>query len=217
MAAVELNADIGEGMPWDASLMQIVNAVSVGLGEHAGNWEASLQTMIEARHSGLRVGLHPGFPDRAGFGRRAPGEEERGAWIASVFDQLDRAMDSFTPDYVKFHGGLYHVTQAPSALATSLSNWLGKHRLPLLGMPRTHHEEMAKSAGVPLIREGFCERGYRNGNLIPRGEPGAELEHFADIIAQATSLSRTVDSICIHGDRSSCVEIALAVREALAC
>lgn len=217
MASVELNADIGEGMPWDASLMQIVNAVNVGLGEHAGNWEASLQAMTEARRLGLRVGLHPGFPDRAEFGRRAPGEQERDAWIASVFDQLNRAMNTFTPDYVKFHGSLYHFTQAPSALATSLLNWLGKNRLPLLGMPGTHHEGMAKLAGVPFIREGFCERGYRNGKLIPRGEPGAELDDLADIIAQATSLKGSVDSICIHGDRSSCVEIALAVREALTC
>lgn len=217
MASAELNADIGEGMPWDAALMQIVNAVSVGLGEHAGNWEASLQTMTEAKKLGLRVGFHPGFPDRTGFGRRAPREEEWEAWTASVFDQLDRAMNAFTPDYVKFHGALYHCTQAPSALATSLSHWLGKNRLPLLGMPRTHHDAIAKAAGVRFIREGFCERGYRNGNLIPREEPGAELNHLADVIAQATTLDGTVDSICIHGDRPSCVEIALAVREALTC
>lgn len=217
MAPVELNADIGEGMPWDASLMQVVHAVSVGLGEHAGNWEASLQTMTEARSLGLRVGFHPGFPDRPGFGRIVPGAKERDAWNASVFKQLDRALEAFMPDYVKFHGALYHCTQAPSALATSLSNWLGKSRLPLLGMPRTHHEAIAKAAGVRFIREGFCERGYRNGNLIPREEPGAALNNLADIIAQATSLNGMVDSICIHGDRSSCVEIALAVREALEC
>ncbi|MBL8060043.1 MAG: LamB/YcsF family protein [Chthonomonas sp.] len=216
MPAIDINADIGEGMPWDDELMEIVTSVNVGLGEHAGKWQDSLRTMEKARSKGLRVGFHPGYPDRENFGRRLPrNEDEECNWAMKVRQNLDEALVWFEPDYIKYHGALYHRTQDPNFSSSLLGLWMAGKSIPLMGMAGTAHEEMARINRQKFIREAFAERGYKDGKLIPRGEIGAELTDLAEIIAQAKALSSQVDSICIHGDREGCVEIARAVREAL--
>lgn len=215
MPAIDINADIGEGMPWDDELMEIVTSVNVGLGEHAGKWEDSLRTMERARAKGLRVGFHPGFPDRENFGRRMPTAIEEEKWCISVMMQMAEAYRDFKPDYVNPHGALYHFLLTDNGDMAWLAPWLDVYQLPFMGLPDSFHAEIAAEAEVLFIREGFAERGYREGKLIPRGEPGAELTDLDEIVQQALRLATHVDSICIHGDRVGCVEIAFAVRDAL--
>lgn len=67
---VDLNADLGEGFPHDQELLDLVTSASVACGAHAGDRETMLRTMSEAHARGVVVGAHPGFADRASFGRR---------------------------------------------------------------------------------------------------------------------------------------------------
>jgi 5-oxoprolinase (ATP-hydrolysing) subunit A len=91
-------------------------------------------------------------------------------------------------------------------------------------------EKAAQELGLPLAREGFCDRLYDDdGNLTSREVPGAVL-HDADIITDRVVnmvlndeiVSRTgkplkvrLDTLCLHGDEPSAVVAARALRQGL--
>jgi 5-oxoprolinase (ATP-hydrolysing) subunit A len=66
--AVDLNADVGEGMD-DAALLPFLTSVNVACGLHAGDPTVMDATVEQALARGVRVGAHPGYPDRENFGR----------------------------------------------------------------------------------------------------------------------------------------------------
>ena len=72
---INLNADIAEG--WgaydignDAELMKIIKSASVACGFHAGDPNTMHRLCMLAKQEGVSVGVHPGFNDLWGFGRR---------------------------------------------------------------------------------------------------------------------------------------------------
>src|SRR4051794_13424296 len=79
MPAIDLNADLGEGCPWDEPLLDRVTSASISCGAHAGDDRGILSTLRAARARGVTVGSHPGFPDREGFGRREQPIDRAGA------------------------------------------------------------------------------------------------------------------------------------------
>ncbi len=82
-------------------------------------------------------------------------------------------------------------------------------KVPLLGLPHTAHEVVAHRAGQRFIREGFADRRYNEDHsLVPRAEPNAVLTDLGEIREQVTGMLKHVDSICLHGDNTSCVEFA---------
>jgi 5-oxoprolinase (ATP-hydrolysing) subunit A len=121
-----------------------------------------------------------------------------------------RTRDAITP----YDAGGVFLAQYPSI--QSLSMMLRVHRLPLMGLPNTAHEEVAKRAAKPLIREGFADRAYTpDGTLVPRSAPGAVLLDMGRIREQVLRLAPDVDSICLHGDTPNCVQFAEAIYKTL--
>ncbi len=219
MRPISLNVDIGEGMPWDGALLGIATAANVGCGAHAGSFRNSVRVAHLARANGVAVGAHPGYPDREGFGRRSPSPEELIPWLDSIKQQLDQMVNAQSIDYVKPHGALYHdLLDAENVqICEAFIEWLADHEVPLMGMAGTHHQVIADHADVTFISEGFVERGYdEEGKLIARGLPGAELTELDRICRQGVALAEVgINSLCVHGDRGGCVEIAQAVRATL--
>src|SRR5829696_3988364 len=73
---IDLNADVGESLgAWsrgeDERLIPVVSSVNVAAGLHAGDPVVIARTIATAARHGVAVGAHPGYPDLAGFGRRA--------------------------------------------------------------------------------------------------------------------------------------------------
>ena len=68
--SIDLNADLGEGFANDRPLLDLVTSASICCGAHAGSPLTIRETLREAADRGVRIGAHPGFPDREGFGRR---------------------------------------------------------------------------------------------------------------------------------------------------
>ena len=174
-------------------------------------------TVLACKREGVRVGAHPGYPDREGFGRRK--FAELGLDFATVLDSLLQQMDVIPKaDYLKPHGALYNEAAADEASEAGqlVFELLRRWRLPLMGLPGTGLEKLAAAIDVPFIREGFIDRGYRaDGRLLPRSEPGAILQHPAESVAQAIRLADRCDSLCVHGDTPGAIKLALQVRDAL--
>lgn len=211
---VDLNVDIGEGFPHDAELIGIATSANVCCGRHAGDPDTTCRTVDACRSRGVRVGAHPGFPDRASMGRRMPSQFERVAYFASVREQIAEFRSQFEPAYVKPHGALYQMLSgAIHGEAERYGVELGLDVGSVMALPGT---PFAAWLGDRLIAEGFADRAYLpDGRLVPRSEPRAVLRSPAEVAAQAVALAARVHSVCLHGDTSECVDLARHVRRAL--
>lgn len=220
--SIDLNADLGEGFPNDARLLDLVTSASVACGAHAGDRATILETIAAARERGVAVGAHPGYPDREGFGRR-----ERGASAAEVerlvteqvefLATLAAGLDTLLA-FLKPHGALYNQAQRDGEMARGVAAAALAFRLPVLGQPGGALERAALEVGLRFVAEGFPDRRYEpDGRLAPRGSPGAVLHDRAEVQAQAVRLAGLgLTTLCIHGDDPSAVRNASDVRAALA-
>jgi UPF0271 protein len=205
--AIDLNADLGEGSPWDDELLGRVTSASVCCGAHAGDPATIRRTLGAARARGVAVGAHPGFADREGFGRRerAVSPDEVRRLILAQWDDLAElaAAEGVPLLFVKPHGALYNQAQRDDSIAAGVVSAVATLGRPVLGQPGGRLDSMARGAGLPFVAEGFADRRYRDdGRLVPRAEPGAILDEPRDIEDQVLRLVErgTVATICLHGD-----------------
>lgn len=227
MKKVDLNVDIGEGFPYDEALLDFATSANVCCGEHAGSWELTLQTIEMCKRKGVRIGMHPGFPDRESMGRRTPNHQELNEFCDSLEEQCHRFLEEADANYVKPHGAWYNMLcgrrpditgeQARDAafVTPTLFDVLIRSGLPAMLMDSPTAGVIRKSGGS-VISEGFADRAYLpDGTLMPRSEPGAVLHDPDEIKAQVLRLAPEVDSICLHGDTPGCLEFAEMVRKTL--
>jgi len=238
---VDLNSDIGEGLgQWpmgdDEALLGIVTSANIACGFHAGDPSIMRRTCEIAARSGVAIGAHVAYPDLAGFGRRfidiAPNEladvvtYQIGALLAIANSAGSRV------SYVKPHGALYNAIVTHEAQAAAVVAGVAAcGRLPLMGLSHSVALRLAAQADLPTVTEGYVDRAYNNdGSLVSRLLPGAVL-HDVDLIAEravrmvihgtvtaidGSEIQPGFDSLCVHGDTPQAVQIAGAVRDALA-
>ena len=235
--------DIGEGFPHDRELLAFATSANVCCGVHAGSEELTMEAAARCRERGVRIGAHPGYPDRGTMGRLALTSGNERDFLKSLFDQVEWFVSAIGAAYLKPHGGFYTDTgvilppdwewaKRKQPLATRYENGgvflaqypgmqslimlLRIHRLPLMGLESTSHLVLAARAGQPLLREGFADRAYtEHGTLVPRSQQGALLTEMYDVQDQVLRLAPFVDSICLHGDTPDCVEFAELVFKTL--
>ncbi len=215
--SVDLNADLGEEVTDDAGLLAVVTSANVACGFHAGTPAIMRSVCAEAARLGVVVGAQVSYRDRENFGRVAQDVEhdllrDQVAEQVGVLAEIARA-EGVEVRYVKPHGALYHrVTDDPEQAEAVLA---GSGDLAVLGFPGSRLLDLAAASGRAAYEEGFPDRGYAGGRLVPRGRPGALVEDEAEIAAQAVRLAGSVASVCVHGDSADAVGHARAVRRAL--
>ena len=242
MRRIDLNADVGEatdeaGRDIERQLLELVTTAHIACGGHAGDHASMAAAVSDALDRSVRVGAHPSYPDRPGFGRR-PVEIDRKELRASLAEQL-RALQGVARaagtqvQSVKPHGALYEEVAKGGAIYETLRDVMRETCAPgtSLVLPSgCRSMAMILRDGIEAMEEGFCDRAYRpDGQLVDRAEPGAVLTDPEEAAAQARSLARGavaasdgcvltlwVDTLCIHGDTPGAVAIAAAVRAALA-
>lgn len=207
MKRVDLNVDIGEGFAYDAELLHFATSANVCAGEHAGSWELTMATVQRCLEAGVRIGMHPGYPDRAGMGRISLSAGSEKTYAESVARQIERFYFFVPAAYLKPHGALYNDASGDvEASLRMIEEACRRFQLPLMGLPGTAMEKIAPAG---FIREGFADRAYRpDGRLVPRTEAGAVLTSAAEVKRQTLALAERVDSICLHGDTPGCVGFA---------
>ena len=235
--SVDLNADLGEGLPTDDALLRVVTSASIACGFHAGNPELMVRIARSAAAHGVAVGAHPSYCDREGFGRTdmdVPAE----TLVATVAYQVGAmraatAVAGTTLRFVKPHGALYNRAAVDPAVAASVVEALGvagDGTLALLCPAGSALAERAEAEGLPAFFEAFADRAYRpDGTLLSRSEPGSVLtdpdavaQQALNLVTQGTviaydgsTVELNADSICVHGDTPGAVALARLVRNAL--
>ena len=236
-----LNLDAGELESETEELWSLFDLLACACGGHTGDADSMTRVAEFCARSGIRLGAHPSYPDREGFGRRSiamVSREPRGSMTITA-DELRQsivgqcaALSAIAASAgvavmaVKPHGALYHeaardpaianlVLDALAMLAVDRNDAIDSGRgITIIGPPRGALFEAAQRRGVRYLREGFADRRMRaDGSLVPRSEPDALITEPSVAARQARSLD--VDTICVHADTPGAIEIARAVREAL--
>jgi len=213
---MNLNSDLGEGSVNEEKILRVIDSANIACGAHAGSMSISIATAWRCGQLGIEVGAHPGYEDRAEFGRveRALSAKE----IEALVGFQVAGMAAVAPiAYLKPHGALYHRCQDDPDAAAAVARVAAKHGVGLMCQPGFAMVPAAEQAGIPVYREGFADRLLLpDGRLAPRTRPDAMLAaHEAAAQAVRLAKSGTVDTICVHGDTPDAGAIATAVRQAL--
>jgi 5-oxoprolinase (ATP-hydrolysing) subunit A len=238
---IDLNCDMGE-MPealadgTQEALLQFVTSANVACGGHAGDEQMMRATIQQAQRAGVAVGAHPGYEDRANFGRnelQLKPEEIAASVHKQILALAAVAKECGVPiGYVKPHGALYNQAarnpQIALAIAAGVRRW--RTDVPLMGLAGSPMLEVFREAGFPTVAEAFADRRYEaDGSLRSRtfedallqipGEASAQalrmVQQGSVIVADGTIVPIQAQTICIHGDTPGAVAIAETVNQVL--
>lgn len=232
---IELNADIGEGCD-DARLMPFVDRVSIASGGHTGDATSMAAALRLARTHGVKVGAHPGYPDRAGFGRQpiAAAAAVIRAWVVEQIETLAEVAgrEGMRLAHVKPHGALYNVAAQDAEVAGAIAAAVRSvdAGLLLVGLAGSQLIEAGRAAGLGVRNEAFVDRRYATRlRLVSRETSGALIHDPALAAEQALSLAKgegvvaasgewleiRADTLCLHSDTPGAIALARAVHAAL--
>ena len=236
MAQIDFNCDMGESFgPYsfgaDEELMRHISSANVAGGFHAGDPHVMGKTVALARENGVAVGVHNGYGDLLGFGRReikATPEEIRDELIYQLGALREFArLHGLEVQHVKPHGALYMVAARDEELSRAIIGAIQSvdPALVLYCMQASRTYELAKEMGQPVAREFFADREYNaEGQIVFTRRIAEELdpEELGErtLRAVAQGSVRTVDgqeieveadSICVHSDTPGAAKIAEAI------
>lgn len=238
---VDLNADMGESFgPWkmgdDTSLLSTVTSANIACGAHAGDPDTMATTMRVAVENGVGIGAHPGFPDLAGFGRNRI-KMPIGSIQNSIRCQVGASLGMAAAvgakvRHVKLHGALANMMSEDISLARACFEAVISVNpdLILMVLATTAQEEAARALGAQYACEIFADRAYNDdATLVDRSLPGAVIHdpkiagaRMVEMVKAQAIITDTgkhiptpIDTICLHGDTPTAVQIAAQVRAAL--
>lgn len=234
--AIDLNADLGEGSPFDEAILAIVSSANISCGAHAGDDHSILQAITFAKANRVVIGAHPSYPDKANMGRVSL-PMSKSALQQSLVEQLSylqRIAKQAGSDvrYVKAHGALYNDMAKDRNLAEQFCQCIDAFdaSLAIMGLAGSAIADVCRTQGKVFIAEAFIDRRYHpDGTLVSRTQPGAILDHPPEAVKQALQLIQQqsvitlsgapvpiqADSLCLHGDTPAALTIAEQLKAAL--
>jgi UPF0271 protein len=231
---IDINCDLGEGETLadcdnDARLMPFISSCNIACGGHAGNEKTMLATLKHAKNNKLKIGAHPGYPDKTNFGRLSI-KISISQLLQGLKQQIGQLLVlakslGLTIHHIKFHGALYNDIENNQPLAQVIANFCFEFypSLKILGLAGGTLASSCRKLNHPFIAEGFMDRRYlSNGQLVPRSQDGAVIKSKHEVITQAIALAKNkainthdnksispqVNSICLHGDNPNAFELA---------
>jgi UPF0271 protein len=241
MKHIDLNCDMGE-LPEAISdgsqetLMPSLTSVNIACGGHAGDEQSMKATIEQALRWKLSIGAHPGYPDRANFGRHELDLSPE-TISDSVFEQV-RALAKIASEcgirvaHVKPHGALYNQAarnrMIAEAIAQGVARW--NRQVVLIGLAGSPMLDVFREAGFAVAAEAFADRRYEpDGSLRSRRFDDAVILDPAEASRQAVTIVQrgivttssgievAVDAqtLCIHGDTPGAPQIGAAVAQSL--
>jgi UPF0271 protein len=223
---VDLNCDMGEleDAALEAELMCWTRSANIACGGHAGDDASMERTVRLALGHGVRIGAHPGYPDRAHFGRveMVMTAEAIAEMVYRQIRRLEGTVGRLGGEivHVKPHGALYLAATRDPAVARAIGMGVARWKpcAAVFGLAGSPALEVWRGMGLNAVPEAFADRRYApDGTLCSRSLPGALITDPRAAAAQAVRLARegNARTICVHGDTPRAVEILKACSEAL--
>lgn len=239
----DVNCDCGESFGnWalgrDAELLPLVTSANIACGFHGGDPVTMQQTVDLAVRHGVAIGAHPGLPDLLGFGRRvmAISPEDAAAYIRYQVGALNGFVEAAggTLHHVKPHGAFFAILRDDAKLATAAAQAIRDVSADIMVYWPAPSENVPfcdalRQLGVRVVGEIYPDLSYTpEGKLIIQRTfhrtDVAFAAHQARLFLQegvveaedGTRVPLNADSACIHGDGPDALEVAQAVRGAIA-
>jgi UPF0271 protein len=238
MVAIDINCDMGESFGKytkgrDADVMGYITTANIASGFHGGDPHVMDDTVQLAAAHDVEIGVHPGLPDRLGFGRRqidASPEEVRD-YVVYQLGALRAFADAHGQrlQHVKPHGALYSMLSESEAHARAVLEGIVDVDPDLLYLATDMRlYEIAREYPIDAAFEGYVDLDYRDDRsvIIPKEkrarDPELVADRFVRIATEGTVRSESgelldvpADSICVHGDTPNVVEILGAIHARL--
>jgi UPF0271 protein len=233
---MDLNCDMGESFgPWkmgfDEEMMQYISSANVAGGFHAGDPHVMRKTVALAKEHHVAVGIHSGYRDLVGFGRReiqlSPDEvHDELIYQLGALREFARYYD-MDVQHVKPHGALYMVAARDEELSRAIIEAIQRADpdLHLFCMRASVTYKLASKLGQPVVAEFYADREYNDeGQIVFTRSLAEELdpEEVGDRVVRAVTEGRVKtenskdvdvasDSVCVHGDTPGAVKLAEAI------
>ncbi|WP_394235259.1 5-oxoprolinase subunit PxpA [Niallia oryzisoli] len=241
MYTVDLNCDMGESfgiyeIGSDEEILDYITSANIACGFHAGDPATMRRTVQLALSKGVGIGVHPGFQDLVGFGRREMKISPLEAYDIMIY-QIGSLYgfakaEGAKLQHVKPHGALYNMAAKDPALAEAIAEAIYKidPELILYGLAGSKLIDAGRKIGLRTANEVFADRTYQeDGSLTPRTNPNALITDSTVSVKQVITLVKEgrvrslqgtdvfiqADTVCIHGDGREALEFAKTLSEAL--
>jgi 5-oxoprolinase (ATP-hydrolysing) subunit A len=234
MKTIDINCDMGESPQAIAdgtqeALMQYISSANIACGGHAGDAKAMRATIDQALRHNVCIGAHPGYEDRANFGRtelQLSPEAIAALVHRQILDLNEIASRQGAKIFhVKAHGALYNQAarnrEIARAIAEGVRRW--NPSAIMVGLAGSAMLDEFRAAGFPVAAEAFADRRYEpDGTLRSRKFPDALLtnpneaatqalrivKESSVIAANGTVLPLAAQTLCLHGDTPNALSIA---------
>jgi UPF0271 protein len=240
LVQIDISCDMGESVgPWkmgfDEEMMPYISSANVAGGFHAGDPTTMRKTVALAKDHGVAVGVHPGYRDLVGFGRRemdVPPEEIHDEIIYQLgaLREFARYYD-MEVQHVKPHGALYMVAARDEELSRAIIEAIQRvdPGLLLFCMRASVTYQLAQKMDQPVVAEFYADREYNDdGQIVFTRSVAEELdpEEVGDRVVRAVTEKKVQtesgkdidvasDSVCVHGDTPGAVRLAEAIARKL--
>lgn len=237
MVTIDINCDMGESfghwvMGSDEQVMPFITSANIAGGFHAGDPHVMRETVALAAEHDVGVGVHPGLPDKMGFGRRTmdASPEEVRDYVIYQLGALRAFADAHdvTFQHVKPHGAMYSMlSESPDHARAVMEGLLEVDSdLIYLATDTNIYEVATEYDDLRAVFEGYVDLTYRaDRSLIvekakePK-DPVLVADRFESIAIDGEVEAEdgsVVDvparSICVHGDGPNAVELLEAIHE----
>ena len=238
---ININCDLGEkskhhSNKHDPELLKIVNSANVACGFHAGDEDTMDQVVQISKENGVSIGAHPSFNDPENFGRKRINLSslEIKKLIIDQYEILQNIASKHNENvsHIKPHGALNNMACEDIELATTLAKTIKDISKDLIYLVPTGSkmEVAAKTLNMKIACEIFADRNYEDdGNLVSRKkshalitDPELARNHVLSMVKNQAinchsgkQIPCEIDSVCIHGDNESSLEIAKSIKKNL--
>ena len=215
----------------DEELMQYLSSANVAGGFHAGDPHIMRKTVALAKEHGVAIGVHNGYRDLVGFGRRdmdvSPDEiHDELIYQLGALREFARYYD-MAVQHVKPHASLYMRAARDEEISRAIIEAIQKVDPDLLiyCMQASVTYELAKKMDQPVATEFFADRDYNDeGQIVFTRKVTEELdpEEVGDRVVRAITEGRVTtesgkdidipsDSVCVHSDTPGAARLAEAI------
>lgn len=235
MYKIDLNSDVGEGVGNEAQLLPLLSSCNIACGGHAGDATTIQTTIALAVEHQVKIGAHPGYPDKENFGRKildiASSDLRKSLTdqIVTVKDFAERQHQKL--HHVKVHGALYNLASVDVSIARLIINVVKEIDDQLLLYVPYQSVIQKEAKGILKTKiEGFADRRYNEDyTLVSRSLPNAVIHNARDVLAHIIPMIKEqqlktitdvvlpfhIDTLCVHGDTPTAFQILKMIHQGL--
>src|SRR5699024_8389492 len=239
LVKVDINCDMGESFGLytqgnDEEMLKYITSANIACGFHAGDPHVMRKTVELAKKYNVGIGVHPGFPDLVGFGRRhmncTPSEIKD--YITYQMGALREFANTYDVEiqHCKPHGALFMQAMEDKQISRAILEAVHETNSNTIVFAVNNSEmiEEANKMGVPVAKEVYADREHtEDGSIVlTRTSEAVDADKMAERVVrmikekQVTTFdgkdaSIEAETVCIHGDTPNAPILAKTIVEAL--